>query len=251
MIGNLLRRHPYPVRSLWRRVHTRTNPLLFPTIHVNEFPKSGGTWLCRMLRDCVGWRFDDNAYPWFGPSVIKHHRRAFTAAPAVTMVRDPRDVAVSYYYHCRQVFDGDDFNRHSVRLIEPVFRGKSTRSEELDAFVEMLTGAPISPAFTWGEFYSHRDRDGTVWVRYEDLRRDTQSELSRILRELGIDHDPGSVAAVAESHDIDRIRARRTQSGAHFIRKGEVGGWRAELTPRSVARIEADAGGLLGRFGYA
>ena len=248
-----LKRHPFPVRSVYRRAYLGLNPLLFPTIHVNEFPKSGGTWLCRMLRDCLDWRLDDNAYPLPGKAVVKHHRIRFPHLPTVTVVRDPRDVAVSYYHHCRRVFAADGFNRNIVALMrERVFDGCSTPEEELAAFVEMMVEKPISPAFTWGDFYRSGHRRETVLVRYEDMRSDPAATLTRIFENVGQTVDAQKIAAVVDSHDISKILQQRTDtSAAHFVRKGEVGGWRRDLTPKSVALIERDAGALLDSFGYA
>ena len=36
---------------------------LLPIYIVNEFPKSGGTWLCRMLASALGMPFEDNVDP--------------------------------------------------------------------------------------------------------------------------------------------------------------------------------------------
>ncbi|WP_377509529.1 sulfotransferase domain-containing protein [Octadecabacter sp. R77987] len=249
----LIERHPVLVRSLWRRVHQRVNPLMFQAINVNEFPKSGGTWLCRMLSDCLDWRFDDNTYPWFGNAIIKHHRLSLAAPRQITVVRDPRDVAESYFHHCRRTFQGDGFNSPAVNLMNKhVFAGAETEAAARDRFIERMVTDPIVPAYTWGGFYRDPSREGTLIVRYEDLREDTVAALTGIFDGLGLAVPADRLRRVAAAHDINKILKQRTgKDGAHFVRKGKVGGWQDVLSAKQAALVEKDAGALLDRFGYA
>lgn len=247
------KRHPFPVRSVYRRAYLQVNPRIFPTVHVNEYPKSGGTWLCRMLRDCLEWRFDDNTYPMPGKAVVKHHRLNFKMPRTVTVVRDPRDVAVSQFHHCHDTFHADGFNKHIVKLYrEKVFTPGATPAEDLAAFVEVTMREPISPSYSWGQFYSSVDLDSAILVRYEDLRSDPAAALSRLFDALNLPVEAAQIEKVVGAHDITKILAKRKDKDAnHFIRKGKVGGWQDDLTPESVKQIEQDAGAFLARFGYA
>jgi aryl sulfotransferase len=44
--------------------------------------------------------------------------------------------------------------------------------------------------------------------------------------------------------------APRPQAGGNFFRRGVAGGWRDELSPEQVARIEAEHGPMMRRLGY-
>lgn len=248
-----LEKHPFLVRSIWRRVHTPVNSALFDVIHVNEFPKSGGTWTCRLLRDCLDWRFDDNAYPKFGNSIIKHHRIGYSPANCLYVIRDPRDVAVSYYHHCKADFDADPFNKHNVKLNNKhIFGDITDESEQLEKFVEVITSRPISPAFTWGQFYRSIDAQNAVIVRYEDLRANTEEALLGLFEQFDKSVGSDKVAQVADNHDIKKILSNRSPSEKNsFIRKGKVGDWANVLSQTSIELIERDAGELLERHGYA
>lgn len=250
---DFFKRHPFPVRSVYRRAYLQVNPKLFSTVHVNEFPKSGGTWLCRMLRDCLEWRFDDNTYPMPGKAIVKHHRLNFAMPRTVTVVRDPRDVAVSQFHHCRDTFHADGFNQYIVKLYrEKVFTPGATPAEDLAAFVKVSMQQPISPSYTWGQFYGAVNFDAALMVRYEDLRRDPMAELSRLFAALDLDVSQAQIEKVVGAHDITKILKDRTDKDAnHFIRKGKVGGWQDDLDPASVALVEQDAGAFMARFGYA
>lgn len=254
----MLKRHPYIIRSVWRRTYEHVNPLFFPTLHVNEFPKSGGTWLCRMLSEVLDRRFDDNRYPKFGTAVMKHHRLSFGLTPTITVIRDPRDVVVSYFHHMLKSFSDDPFNKHGVRIMQnEIYDGQSaepSNGDHLAIFIERLILSPVSPAFTWGEFYRHQAKHDNHILRYEDMRTDPLTNIGLVLRAVGADYSEARLQQVIDAHNIDKILAKRQQNGQQdgnfFIRKGKVGGWRESLREESIALIEKDAGDLLDRYGY-
>jgi len=254
----MFKNHPYIFRSLWRRTYEHINPLFFPTLHINEFPKSGGTWLCRMLSDVLDRRFDDNSYPKFGTAVMKHHRTSFILKPTITVIRDPRDVAVSYFHHMLKAFNDDPFNKHGVRIMQnEVYGGQSadaSNDDQLSVFIEKLTTAPVSPAFTWGDFYRQQTQQNNPILRYEDMRTDPLASIGGVLTAVGAHYSKTRLKEVIDANNIETILDKRkkegVQGGNFFIRKGKVGGWRDCLREESIALIEKDAGDLLDRYGY-
>lgn len=243
---------PYPVRSVWLRVHRRVNPVFFPTIHVNEFPKSGGTWLCRMLSDTLGYRFDDNVYRRLGPSITKSHYAGQIGPKTVIAIRDPRDVAVSYFHHVKAIFADDPFNSKSVTYYaNNVFKEEASQRENLQLFTKSLQEAPRFPAVTWGQFYERALEGSVMVVKYEDLRAETAKTLTEVLTKLDLDPSQYPIDEVADSHNIEKILKKRgDDKKAHFIRKGKVGNWAEELDPDTVALVEETNREFMERFGY-
>jgi Arc/MetJ family transcription regulator len=237
-----------------RYTHQKLNPLLFETLHINEFPKSGGTWVCRMLRDLTGWRFDDNAIPLPGKAVVKYHRLPLDVRPLAVVVRDPRDVFVSLFHHSKAVFEDDPFNTTMVKATREIFEGQVGEAAQLGAFVERQLTDPIYPGFAWNEFYEHFLARGTPIFRYEDFRADTGETLAQLLQALGVETSRELVKQVSESHSIDRILARRAKNGEDagntFVRRGKVGGYAEVLSPETIARIEESEGATMRKFGY-
>lgn len=254
----MLKRHPYIIRSIWRRSYEHINPVFFPTLHVNEFPKSGGTWLCRMLSDVLDRRFDDNRYPRPGSAIMKHHRASFDLTPTITVIRDPRDVAISYFHHMLEAFTDDPFNKHGVRIMQnEIYDGASAdagNDDQLAVFIEKLTTSPVSPAFTWGEFYRPQAKQDNPILRYEDMRTDPLESIGGVLDAVGAEYSKARLQEVIDANNIEKILAKRKKEGEDggnfFIRRGKVGGWRDTLREESIALIEKDAGDLLDRFGY-
>ena len=239
-----------------RFAHQKLNPLLFDTVSVNEYPKSGGTWICRMLRDATGWRFDDNVMPRYGKSIVKYHRMPLNVDPQVVVVRDPRDVFVSLYFHSRAVFRDDPFNSAIVEATKGVIEEQEDERGQIAAFVERLLTDPIYPRFAWHEFYRYHLDRGTPIFRYEDFRSEPHQSLTRLLEALQIEVPADRLEAVVADHSIDAILAKRKatdpggNSDANFVRRGKVGGFSDYLGEDVVASILRSEGEVMAEFGY-
>ena len=98
-----------------RRIYCNYLYDLFGLYIVNEYPKSGGTWLSQMLADYLGIPFPRNRFPTIGKQVMHGHYYALRHNKRIICaLRDGRDVMVSYYYHC--LFpNGSGDNEHLVR----------------------------------------------------------------------------------------------------------------------------------------
>ena len=160
---------------------------------------------------------------------------------AVYIVRDPRDVAVSYAHFSGAGIDetirrmGDAGNTIGFRLIQfPQPLG--SWSEHVVSWLDD-SGMPI-----------HR-------VRYEDLLAEPAAELAKVAVFLGMSPDgaPGAAAAT----QFENLRAQEEERGfrdliyeTRFFRQGRVGGWRSALSAAQVERIERDHGEVMARLGY-
>ena len=67
---------------------------------VNEYPKSGGTWMSQMLAEALGLPFPRNRLPMMRSCLMQCHVLNPIGMRRVTVVwRDGRDIAVSFYHH--------------------------------------------------------------------------------------------------------------------------------------------------------
>lgn len=240
-----------------RYAHQKLNPLLFETLNVNEYPKSGGTWICRMLRDITGWRFDDNAIPRPGNSIVKYHRMPLNVASQIAIVRDPRDVFVSLYFHSRAVFRDDPFNSAIVGATKEVLSPEDDEKTQIAKFIDRLLTDPIYPRFSWRDFYQYHLDRGTPIFRYEDFREQPKQTLESLLEVREIEVTSTRLSEVIEKHSIEKILAKRNadesadRGGANFVRRGKVGGFNDYLDDAMQARIEQAQGPVMAAFGYS
>ena len=160
------------------------------------------------------------------PLVAVTHRQPTTewpsTMPVILMVRDPRDVVVSRYYHA---------TRHKHQFTGDISRFVRNEDWGLPAWVQHTN--------SWMSALA--DRPHTI-ISYERLRAFPQSETTRILAFLGQDADPDRVARAIAAAEIDRMRELEVQHGipghrydrsdpqALRVRRGIVGGFQNELS---------------------
>ena len=244
---------------------------VLPLYVVNEFPKSGGTWVGQMLGRALGVPFPRNRLPVFRASIMHgHYLEPWGIKNVVVVWRDGRDVMVSWYH---QQLIPHEWNVHQVSrshrelpledytdvygnlpaFIEYAFtRSHPTRSPWAD-FVRPFT-SPHAPNFSWVDFVRRwHGRKDAIHVRYEDLRRDTAGELRRIVLKLtGEQLSPPAAGAIAEEFSFVRQAGRQPgeENKRSFLRKGVVGDWRTHFSPEARETFDRYAGDELILLGY-
>jgi hypothetical protein len=144
----------------------------------------------------------------------------FDNAQVIHVVRDGRDVALSY----RSAFFGP---KHVYPL--------ALRWQKYVASAEEARTAMGAGAF--------------LQVRYEDLVADPEQELRRICRFLGEEFS----AAMLTFYNEDRGPRRDTRNAQNLRRpvmSGNTAKWRSEMTQRELRIFEALAGSTLKRYSY-
>jgi hypothetical protein len=126
----------------------------------------------------------------------------------------------------------------------------------------------IELSYKWTASVACRSRISAITdrfhtVRYEDLHADGVGSLRAIFAWLGVAASEEACAAFVEACRIERMRvhpasdreaepadASRRRWTHDFLRRGYVGGWEADLSPREIARIEHVAREPMGSLGY-
>ncbi len=184
------------------------------------------------------------------PRVIKSHEYFDHRYPKVIyIVRDPRDVALSYY----------DFQR-KYRQVEDAY--------PLEKYVDdYVNGRLVSASWgTWGEnvasWVSTRERsDRFLLLRFEDMLKDTSLELARIAQFLGgsvtaeklqraiANSSSGHMQQLEKEQQDQWIATKKHRKDIPFVRVAKRN-WRTDLPERSVQQVEAAWGDLMISLGY-
>ncbi|HUC09247.1 MAG TPA: sulfotransferase [Stellaceae bacterium] len=98
-----------------------------------------------------------------------------------------------------------------------------------------------------------------IEVRYDDLSHDGVRTLQTVFAWSGVEVSAAQAAEILDQHRIDRLRSRLAPGAAYpfdnrvdgMYRKGEVDGWRSDLTPRQVLLIERLTRELMEELEYA
>ncbi len=163
----------------------------------------------------------------------------------VHLVRDPRDVCLSFAAHSSYSID---------RIIATMGNPDSATEAASKTQVREHRGTWSSHGESWLAAPFPR-----LTVRYEDMLADPIRHLGAVARFCGIEASPEAVARAAAATDFATLAAKEDVSGfrerpegmARFFRAGKAGQWRDALTLEQIARIERDHGALMVRLGYA
>ncbi len=164
----------------------------------------------------------------------------------VLIVRDPRDVAVSYAEYAA---------RASHHYLHRHFAALKPEQRLLAALVGVPGEVPWDSVAlrdigaVFGQFLPWRDEPGTLVVRFEDLvgpagggALDTQrATVARLAAHVG---------AALSAEALEAAAARVFDPHSPTFRRGEQGAWREAFGPEHVAAFERVAGGLLTELGY-
>ena len=91
--------------------------------------------------------------------------------------------------------------------------------------------------------------EGSITVRYEDLLADTESELARLDRWLGLDRSERQIRAAVRSNRFGSLR-NRLRGRRKGVRAASPGLWRRNLSASEQAAIEELIGPKLRELGY-
>lgn len=164
---------------------------------------------------------------------------------AIYIIRDPRDVAVSAADHFGKTID-----EVITLMADPLAMGMPMAG----VIVHELQSS-----------WSHHVESWTVWqhpsiitVRYEDLLADPQDQFGRVARHFRISKDPARISRAIEHASFKQLQKQEADQGfverslhsEKFFRSGRAGGWRDQLTPEQIARIESDHAFQMKRYGY-
>lgn len=226
-----------------------------PLYIVNEYPKSGGTWVGQMLGRALNVPFPRNRFPELSSSIMHgHYLNPWGMKNVVVVWRDGRDIMVSWYYHC--LFKHDHRNAPLVDMVSNDLQFKEPEDihNNLPTFIEYSFTKKRYPRFSWTDFvHQWYEHPGIVSVHYESLHKNTVSELQRVFWELTCkDLEFEKAAKIVEEFSFVRQSGRKPGEVKRnsFLRKGVVGDWRNHFTVEACKVFNHFAGNELITLGY-
>ena len=223
-----------------------------------SYPRSGNTWVRFLLANVIDHETEQaidfhsvhSLIPDYGmrehheymktlatPRIMKSHS---TFDPrfqrVIYLVRDGRDVMVSYY----------DYETKHRR-----FSG---------SFQDFLLSSRLPYGF-WADhvqsWLNAREERDLLVVRYEDLLQGTELELDRMTRFAGLKCAPDVLERAVRLSAFDQMQKLEETRGRpygdtsyRFVRRGTAGQWHSKFDEESKAIFKSQANSLLLELGY-
>ena len=245
----------FKLNGLMRYIMVHCAAGFFPLYIVNEYPKSGGSWLAQMLSDALKVPFPRNRLPMAKCCIMHgHYYRSWNMKNVVFMWRDGRDVLVSQYFH--YLFDRKSSNAATVQKYRSQldFSDYNDVKNNLPKFIDFVFNKKSHQKHNWTQFVNKwADKDNIVHVKYEALRINTAETFQTVLFDLTGKHlQEERAKTIAEKYSFEQQSNRKAgQENRHsYLRKGIVGDWRNYFSKSSRKLFCECAGDELIKLGY-
>lgn len=267
----------YP-RYLLQRVQSRWGFLRYGAkyshkiIFIAGLPKSGTTWLKKMLTSYPGfheilipkvtaYEFQNGgSHDYEMPNDIfarmnnllavtkmhihgsAHNARVLNESNVKygILYRDLRDVAVSYVFYVRKTPWHPEYQLYKDLSVV----------EGLELFADEL----LVPYKKWIQsWHKNRDRELSLEVKYENLNANTLEIMTEIADHFGLDSSEEMIERIVKRFSFENLSGGRSQGEENsdsFFRKGKSGDWKNHFTPELEEQYKKKIGGFLIEYGY-
>ncbi|MBS0470865.1 MAG: sulfotransferase domain-containing protein [Proteobacteria bacterium] len=176
---------------------------------------------------------------------LRRFRESNGPARAIFVVRDPRDLVVSWYFSSRY---GHDAGFSQIEWRRARMAGM-TEDEGLAHMIERFLPIAVN---MWSWAKEAQDDPSVRIVRYEDLTGTGKRDAWRgVFGHFGFAVPDGEIARLLEYYSLDNLKAAPVNaSGVSRYRTARAGGWQAAMSPANRDRFLHLHGKLVEAFGY-
>jgi hypothetical protein len=241
-------------------------------LFIAGLPKSGTTWLERMLASYPGfhellvpdvvshelstggshdYELPSDMFSRFVNMLVvtkmhvhgsQHNVQTLRAAGVryAVLYRDLRDVAVSHIFYVRQTPWHPEYPLYAKRSLE----------DGLALFAQRTLSQFADWILSWQE---NADPEGCFTIRYEDMLSDSVAALTQVASHFELDDSEAVVSSIVDANSFQRLSGGRAQGEsdrASFFRKGVAGDWRSHFTQPLSDAYKERIGSLLIDLGY-
>lgn len=232
-----------------------------------SYPKSGSVWMMFMLGNIQNKNepsdflnvhnrvtdlqlFDKRYFGDYKPRLLRSHEHFDRDYPKVIyVVRDPRSVSVSFYFHLLK-------------------RYRISKDTSFDSFLELFLKGKQNEQGSWDEHTGSwlgawkRKPEKFHLVRYEDLKQDTNKILTEVVHFSGLEADESVIKRAIELSSFERMQKteqdqqstvrnlKTSDQRIKNVRKGKVDEWKQYFSEQQNDRIWSAFGHIMEQLGY-
>ena len=143
----------------------------------------------------------------------------------IYVARNPKDVAVSYFFFLSMFFKDMEWEEYWPLFI--------SWKLGFGSFFDHILG-----------WWKHRNDDNVLFLKYEDMKKDLSGTVAKIASYIGTDVSDEVISKVAKMTTFNKMRSNPTTNYEwrptehKFLRKGIVGDWKNFLSEEQSAQVD-------------
>lgn len=235
-------------------------------IIVVGYPKSGTTWLSRLVAELVScpligdWGFDEIEALYkegneriSGYQVFKSHHSfneieeasSLNIHKIIYIIRDPRDVVISglhYFSFLPKLLaakKGLTLNPVLKKTYNKLVSKKEKKRQMIQAILNGNNNLNTWLKLPWNHHYLTYQKKNILFIKYEDLIDSPETECKKILTYLGVSSNEEHIQNSIINQSFKEIKSKDSNKNdkrlKKLMRKGTYGNWKKELTKTEIS----------------
>lgn len=165
----------------------------------------------------------------------------------IHVVRNPKDVCVSYYYHSRTLFNYSGTMEEFSKLF-------LTEKGKLNSLLltNTLRFFLVNYCPYWDNvfgYWQQRNEPNVLFLYYEDMKKDLKATIIKVAQFLNKALKDDEIGRLMKHLSFESMRSNeavnnkklfnpKERNGFAFIRKGLVGGYKDEMSPETIKTFD-------------
>ena len=257
-----------------RQVAGRNLTVFEDDVFLTSYPRSGNTWTRFLIGNLI---YQDQPVTFSNiesripeiyfnsdrqmrslprPRILKSHEAFQPHYPRVIyIVRDPRDVAVSFYHHnikAGNIPDDYPMEKFIPRFIAAEFDRKwGSWADNVTSWLALRQNSPSFILLRYESMKANPSQEllkvAEFLQRWQFRRIDSRQEMLQRAVDLST---PERMRDLEKKQATDWVLTKNTRHDKPFVRTARAGGWKSALSSDAVAMIETAWGTLMRNLGY-
>nr|XP_022902176.1 estrogen sulfotransferase-like [Onthophagus taurus] len=182
--------------------------------------------IIKILDESNGQRFIKTHLPWY--LLPRQIIEGLKTPKIIHVMRDPKQVATSYYHHCSNIF--------------PVYKGDLNTFIDLYIQGKVLIGDYFNVVLS---YWKRRNLPNILFLTYEEMYSDLKGVVNKVSNFLGKSYSENEIDELVQHLSFDQMKINKAVNkesvvqteDARFMRIGKTDSYKTELNEEMIDKL--------------